>query len=164
MTSKIDPRRSVGTIVHAKAIHVFAEAECGRLYGKNKKKKLIEGTVIEVKNVLTKNGRPQCYVVANYKKPNGDVKQATLHIKSVKAGPVPLSAPAPAGTAATLAFGNQAPVPPETATTQGTGNEAPAEIQPPNPLNNMETGLLPLGNSFNLGDDPGPCNSCSSAS
>jgi hypothetical protein len=46
-----DIRRIVGSVVHAKAIHVTNEAECGRRYGRNKSTKLVQGHVSEVHSV-----------------------------------------------------------------------------------------------------------------
>ena len=114
MVLPIDLRKMVGTTVSSKASHVMSEAECNRLYGSQKKVNMVEGVVINVDLKITKQRQKQFYVIADYKKPDGSVKRARLHIRSVVAGPVlvpvPFNIPATAhiltATTTTIALEN----------------------------------------------------------
>ena len=88
MVPSVYIRKLVGSTVHAKFIHVMSEAECNRLYGSQKKVKMVEGVVINVDLQITKQRRKQLYVIGDYKNPDGSVKKSRLHINSVVAGPV----------------------------------------------------------------------------
>ena len=88
MVIPVDLRKVVGSTVHAKSIHVMAEAECNILYGSHKKAKMVQGVVINVFLQITKQKRKQLYVIDDYKKPDGIVNRSRIHIKSVVAGPV----------------------------------------------------------------------------
>ena len=88
MVPPVDQRKVVGSTVHAKAIHVMAEAEYNILYGSQKKVKMVEGVVDNVDQKITKQRRKKFYVITDYKKPDGSVKRSRLHIKYVVAGPV----------------------------------------------------------------------------
>ena len=63
MVPPVDQRKVVGPTVHAKAIHVIAEAERNRLYGSQKKVEMVEGVVDNVDQKITKQRRKQflCY-------------------------------------------------------------------------------------------------------
>jgi hypothetical protein len=57
-----DNRQIVGSIVHAKAIHVTNdEAECGQRYVRNKWTKLVQGLIAEVHNCQSWTGRSRCF-------------------------------------------------------------------------------------------------------
>ena len=45
MVPPVDQMRVVGSTVHAKDIRIMAEVECQRLYGSQKKAKMVEGVV-----------------------------------------------------------------------------------------------------------------------
>jgi hypothetical protein len=87
-----DVRRIVGSIVHAKAIHLTNEAECGRRYGRNKSTKLVQGHVAEVHNGLSRTGRSQCCLTCDFDFGLGMWKRKKLDIRSVKSGPPPVAA------------------------------------------------------------------------
>ena len=95
MVYPVDQSRAVGSTVHAKAIHVMAEAERRRLYGSQKKVKMVEEVVVNVDLKITKERRKQFYVIAKYKNPDGSIKRARLYIKSVVPGPAPVPVPVP---------------------------------------------------------------------
>ena len=57
MVSPVDERNVVGSTVHAKSIHVMSEAECQRLYGSQKKVKMLEVVVVNVDQNISKQGR-----------------------------------------------------------------------------------------------------------
>ena len=90
----------------------MAEAECKRLYGSQKKANMAEGIVVNVDQNITKKRCKQLYIIYNYKKPDGTVKSARLHITSVVKGtflvpfpdPVNLPATAPILTATTTSI------------------------------------------------------------
>jgi hypothetical protein len=87
-----DIRRIVGSVVHAKAIHVTKEAECRRCYGRNKSTKLVQGHVVEVHNGLSRTGRSQCFLTCDFDFGLGVSKRKKLNIRSVKLGPPPVAA------------------------------------------------------------------------
>ena len=82
----------VGSPISAKAMHVTNLAECARRYGKNKKTKILYGTVVE--HLSTQNNpntrRITNTIVGDYDLGGGTIKRASLNIRSVKAyDPVP---------------------------------------------------------------------------
>ncbi len=87
-----DIRRIVGSVVHAKAIHVTNKAECGRRYGRNKSTKLVQGHVSEVHNGLSRTGRSQCFLTCDFDFGLGVSKRKKLSTRSVKSGPPPSAA------------------------------------------------------------------------
>ena len=88
MAPTSDPRRIVGNIVHAKAIHVTNLAECARRYGSKKKTKKLRGVV---QNVIFSNdlGRRRTNIVATYQLGGNVENNITLIIRSVVASPPP---------------------------------------------------------------------------
>ncbi len=86
-----DSRRIVGSIVHAKAVHVTNEAECGRRYGRNKTTKLVQGHVAEVQNGQSATGRSLCFLTCDFDFGEGISKRKKLNIRSVKSGPPPVA-------------------------------------------------------------------------
>ena len=50
----VDQSKVVGSTVHAKAIHLMAEASLNRLYGSQKKVKMVEGVVVNFDQQITK--------------------------------------------------------------------------------------------------------------
>ena len=77
-----DPRKVVGSIITAKAIHVTNGAECSRHYGANRDVNMIPGTVIEVINTLNlETPQTPCSIVGGYYDlGGGTIKRATLNI------------------------------------------------------------------------------------
>ena len=74
-----DPRRTVGSTITAKAIHVTNGAECSRRYGSNRETKRVHGIIVEIINKVNKeSGRKSCMVVADYNLGGGFIKRATL--------------------------------------------------------------------------------------
>ena len=145
MVPPVDQRKVVGSTVHAKSIHVMAEAECNRLYGSQKKVKMVEGVVINVDLKITKQRRKQFYVISDYKNPDGSVNRARLPINSVVVGPVlvpvpvnlPSTAPlltattttiVPANTSISFPADNFTPVDPVHVPTTNTTTVTPAFI------------------------------------
>ena len=63
MVSTVDKRKVVGFTVHDKAIHVMAEAECLRLYGSQKKVKIVEGVFVNFDQQINKIMQKQLYVI-----------------------------------------------------------------------------------------------------
>jgi hypothetical protein len=91
----VDLRRIVGSKVHAKALHVTNNAECSRRYGAGKTTKLLQGTVVEAKEVQKAgNSRMSWFITADYDCGGGDMKRAELNIRSVKSGEIPSAFPA----------------------------------------------------------------------
>ena len=88
MVPPVDLRMVVGSTVHAKSIHVMAEAECNVHYVPQKKVNIDEGVVINVDLQITKKRWKQSYFISDYKKTDVSVKRAMIHIKFVVAGPV----------------------------------------------------------------------------
>jgi hypothetical protein len=90
----LDTRRTIGSKVHAKAIHVTNLAECSRRYGAGKKTKLLLGTVLEAKERQKEgNSRMSWFITADYDLGGGDLKRAELNIRSVKSGEIPSDVP-----------------------------------------------------------------------
>jgi hypothetical protein len=87
-----DNRQIVGSIVHAKTIHVTNEAECGRRYGRNKLMKLVKGHVSEVHNGLSRTGCNQCFLTCDFDFGLGVSKTKKLDTRSVKLGLPPSAA------------------------------------------------------------------------
>jgi hypothetical protein len=46
-----DNRRTIGSVVEAKACHVTSLAECARRYGAQKSTKYIEGVVVDINKI-----------------------------------------------------------------------------------------------------------------
>ena len=65
MVPSVDLRKVVVSTVHTKVINVMAEAECNRIYGSQKKVKMVEGVVINVDLQITKQSQKQFYVIAD---------------------------------------------------------------------------------------------------
>ena len=80
-----EARRTVGGHVHAKAIHVIAEAEAARQFGNQAATKWLNGTVVTL--YRRRNGRrEQTFVVANYRLLGGRTKEKQSNIRSVRNG------------------------------------------------------------------------------
>ena len=80
MVPTVDQRKVVGSTIHAKFIHLMAEAEYNRLYVSQKKVKRVEGVVVNFYQKITKQRWKQFYVIADHKNPDGSFKRARLHI------------------------------------------------------------------------------------
>ena len=143
MVLPVDQSKVVGSTVHDKAIYVMDEAECNILYGSQKKVKRVEGVVVNVDQQINKQRRNQFYVIADYKNPDGSVKMARLHIKSVVAGPVivtvPVNIPAttPLFTVTTTTI-----VPANTSTSVPADHSTPVDSTPVDPAPVPTTTLL----------------------
>ncbi len=87
-----DNRQIVGSIVHAKAIHVTNKAEFGQRYGQNKSTKLVQGHVAEVQNGQSRTDRSQCFLTCDFDFGLGVSKRKKLSTRSVKPGPPPTAA------------------------------------------------------------------------
>jgi hypothetical protein len=87
-----DIRRIVGSVVHAKAIHVTNKAEFGQRYGQNKLTKLVQGHVAEVQNGQSRTDRSQCFLTCDFDFGLGVSKRKKLSTRSVKLGPPPSAA------------------------------------------------------------------------
>ena len=63
--------------------------------GPTKRKKLLNGKVLDVQNVATTSGRASWFITAEYQlcADVSSAKRKTLNIRSVKAGPVPVNDP-----------------------------------------------------------------------
>ena len=81
-----DQRKVVGSTVHDKEIRVMAEAERKRLYFSQKKVNMVEEVAGNVYQQITKQRQKQFYIISGYKSPDGSVKRASIHIKSVVVG------------------------------------------------------------------------------
>ena len=82
---KIDPRKRIGTEVHAYAKHVTSEAECARLFGSNASTRLVNGVTVGCRNIREPGGnRENWKVIAVYKINTFTRKQKALNIKPVK--------------------------------------------------------------------------------
>ena len=66
-------------------MHVNSLAECLRCYGANKKTRILVGTVLEVEigPKETALGRRMTFFVAKFDLGEGDIKVATINIRSV---------------------------------------------------------------------------------
>ena len=71
----------------------MAEAECGRIYGSQKKVNMVEGVFVNVDLKITKQRWKQLYVIVDHKNSDGIFKRFMLHIKSVLAEPFPTPVP-----------------------------------------------------------------------
>lgn len=87
MTRTSDPRRCVGSNVHAKAEHVTSFKECQRLFGSCAKTKLVNGTVLELLTSIM-HGRAKNELKVRWFLNDREIVK-TLHLRSVRAGPVP---------------------------------------------------------------------------
>ena len=67
MVPPVDQSKVVGSIVHAKAIRVMAEAECNILYGLRKKVNIVEGVVVNVDQKLLSKGRSNSMLLVSTK-------------------------------------------------------------------------------------------------
>ena len=96
-----DPRRQVGAIVYAKAMHVTNIKECSRRYGSNAKTKEIRGIVTDVVNKRNeKTNRSSTFVCAIFDLDDDTKKRVELNIRSVHSAPTsgssdPLNMPPP---------------------------------------------------------------------
>jgi hypothetical protein len=91
----VDLRQIVGSKVHGKALHVTKNAECSQRYGAGKTTKLLQGTVVEAKEVQkVGNSQMSWFIMADYNCGGGDMKRAELNIWSVKSGEIPSVFPA----------------------------------------------------------------------
>lgn len=90
-----DQRRIVGGKVKAKACHVTSLSECARRYGANKSTKEVFGIVVEIKTTKTATNRASTIVVADYDLGGGDIKRASVNIRSVVSVPPEPSPPTP---------------------------------------------------------------------
>ena len=81
-----DTRCSIGTNIESKGVLVTSLAEFSRHYGANKKTRIIVGTVLEVEIGPKANtsGRRRTSVIVKFDLGGGDMKVATINIRSVK--------------------------------------------------------------------------------
>ena len=81
-----DPHFTSGTKIENKAVHVTSLAECLGRYGANKKTIILVGTVLgmEIGPKETALGRRRTFGVARFNLGGGDMKVATINIRSVK--------------------------------------------------------------------------------
>jgi hypothetical protein len=81
--------------VHAKALHVTNDAECSQRYVARKTTKLLQGILVEAKEVQkVGNSWMSWFITADYKCGGGNMKRAELNIRSVKSGETPSGFPA----------------------------------------------------------------------
>jgi hypothetical protein len=85
-------RQIVASIVHAEAIYVTNEAECGRRYRRNKSTKLVQELIAEVHNAHSRTGRSQCFLTCDFAFGLGILKSKSLNIRSIKLGLPPVAA------------------------------------------------------------------------
>ena len=64
MVTPVDQRKVVGSTVHSKFIHAMDESERIRLYGSQKKVKMVEG-FFYVDQQITKQRRKQLYAISD---------------------------------------------------------------------------------------------------
>ena len=70
MSTKNDPRHTVGTVVHSMAKSVRSDAECKRLFGNRLWNTThLRGIVTDVGSVLTKSGRRNSVLWVNFDLP-----------------------------------------------------------------------------------------------
>ena len=81
-----NPRCTIGTKINTRAVHVTSISKCLRRYGANKKTRIIVGTVLEVeiRTKATALGSRRTFVVEKFDLGGGDMKVATINIRSVK--------------------------------------------------------------------------------
>ena len=79
MVYPVDLSKVVGSKVHDRSIRVMDEAECKRLYGSQKKVKMVKGVVVNVDLQITKKRRKKLYVIYDCKNTDGSFKRARLH-------------------------------------------------------------------------------------
>ena len=79
-----DNRKNVGGSISALASHVTHLSEYHRSYGKNAKKKRVNGVVLSVEKLQTKTGRSSTYIDAEYDLGKRTKKKAVLFISSVR--------------------------------------------------------------------------------
>ena len=85
MPRSTDPRKIVGNIVEAKALHVTSLAECTRRYGANKASKMLKGVVVDTTTTTSsKTNRTSTTVTADYNLGGGVIKRATINVRSLK--------------------------------------------------------------------------------
>ena len=81
-----DPQCTIGTKKDTKDMHFTSLIECLGRYGENKKTRIIVGTVLEMEigPKAAALGRRRAFVVARFNLGGGDMKVATINIRSVK--------------------------------------------------------------------------------
>ena len=81
-----DPRYTIRTKIYTKAVHVTSLAKCSRRYEVNKKTGILVGNVLEVKigPKATALGMRRTFFVAKFYLCGGNMKVATINIRSVK--------------------------------------------------------------------------------
>ena len=86
MMAPTDPCYTTGTKIDTNDAHVTLLAKCSRRYGANKKTRIIVGTFLEAEigPKATALDRRRNVVVAKFELGGGDMKVATINIKSVK--------------------------------------------------------------------------------
>ena len=141
MAPTSDPRRIVGNIVHAKAIHVTNIAECARRYGSKKKSKKLRGVV---QNVIFSrgSGRRNTNIVATYQLGGNVEKTVTLNSRAVIAGPPPEDAEAIAPPLIGVAA-PEVEISPIAMAGNASGTQIRLGCQPPNIANAPPMSLLP---------------------
>lgn len=99
-----DPRLVVGNVVLAKAMHVTNESECGRRYGREKKTKMLEGTVLLV-TITRSETTKRCAttILANYHLGGGTYKEKALLVRNIRTITPPLPVAAVAEDTSTAA-------------------------------------------------------------
>ena len=132
-----DPRCTIRNKIENKAVLVPSLAECSGRYGANKTTIILIGTVFEVEigPKVTTSGRRRTFVVAKFDLGGGDMKYATINIRSVK-----LHTPEPLRPA-TDGDGGERAAAATTTTTENTTITDPVlirvlEAPAPDPLNN----------------------------
>jgi Transposase IS4 len=81
----MDARRTIGSVIEAKACHVTSLAECARRYGAQKSTKFVEGVVVDVENIRNlETSRTKTMITADYSLGGGVVKRVKLNIRSIR--------------------------------------------------------------------------------
>ena len=93
--------------MEAKALHVTNLAECSRRYGANKGTKMVQGTVVEVEDIVKPASRRRStFITADYDLGGGTIKRRKLNIRSVKAAAIPPATSPPGDPFATPTTGD----------------------------------------------------------
>ena len=79
----------IGSYCTAKAMHVMNISEYAHRYGGEKKKKVLNGEVVNTRNKRTETGRASWYVRDRYHLGEGQTKLAKINMRSVKKAAAP---------------------------------------------------------------------------
>jgi Transposase IS4 len=81
----MDNRRTIGSVIEAKACHVTSLAECARRYGAQKSTKYVEGVIVDIiKSRNSSCSRTKTMITADFSLGGGTVKRATLNVRSIR--------------------------------------------------------------------------------